>query len=310
MLNRLKITLSALGLAAFTVGAHAAPVVLNTGLLQMGVNDDASLGGQAVGFVGPTGDAVMPGCLCEGWGAAANGVGNWTYGETGTNGVVSAQLTTTTATGAGLSAQSVVNLANGLQVTHSYSSAAGGALFKVSINLLNNSAATLADVRYARTLDWDVTPGYFDFNYTTVYGGTPTGPGGKVLTTSTNPFDAPNPMDFRSEEQDQNVVNSRGDKGGFFVFGFGDIAAGESYSFDTYIGANESFDGLLADLGSVGGEAYSYTTGSDAGFAPAYGYGFAGLGLPPILDVPKPSVIALTALALLGAGAATRRRRD
>ncbi|MBP7502465.1 MAG: PEP-CTERM sorting domain-containing protein [Aquabacterium sp.] len=305
----MKITLSALGLAAFTVGAHAAPVVLNTGLLQMGVNDDASLGGQAVGFVGPTGDAIMPGCLCEGWGAAANGVGNWTYGETGTNGVVSAQLTTTTATGAGLSAQSVVNLANGLQVTHSYSSAAGGALFKVSINLLNNSAATLADVRYARTLDWDVTPGYFDFNYTTVYGGTPTGPGGKVLTTSTNPFDAPNPMDFRSEERDQNVVNSPGDKGGFFVFGFGDIAAGESYSFDTYIGANESVDGLLADLGSVGVEAYSYTTGSDAGFAPAYGYGFAGLGLPPILDVPEPSVIALTALALLGAGAATRRRR-
>lgn len=309
MLNRLKITLSALGLAAFTVGAHAAPVVLNTGLLQMGVNDDASLGGQAVGFVGPTGDAIMPGCLCEGWGAAANGVGNWTYGETGTNGVVSAQLTTTTATGAGLSAQSVVNLANGLQVTHSYSSAAGGALFKVSINLLNNSAATLADVRYARTLDWDVTPGYFDFNYTTVYGGTPTGPGGKVLTTSTNPFAAPNPMSVRSQEQDQNVVNSPGDKGGFFVFGFGDIAAGESYSFDTYIGANESVDGLLADLGSVGVEAYSYTTGSDAGFAPAYGYGFAGLGLPPILDVPEPSVIALTALALLGAGAATRRRR-
>lgn len=309
MLNRLKITLSALGLAAFTVGAHAAPVVLNTGLLQMGVNDDASLGGQAVGFVGPTGDAIMPGCLCEGWGAAANGVGNWTYGATGTNGVVSAQLTTTTATGAGLSAQSVVNLANGLQVTHSYSSAVGGALFKVSINLLNNSAATLADVRYARTLDWDVTPGYFDFNYTTVYGGTPTGPGGKVLTTSTNPFAAPNPMSVRSQEQNQNVVNSPGDKGGFFVFGFGDIAAGESYSFDTYIGANESVDGLLADLGSVGVEAYSYTTGSDAGFAPAYGYGFAGLGLPPILDVPEPSVIALTALALLGAGAATRRRR-
>lgn len=309
MLNRLKITLSALGLAAFTVGAHAAPVVLNTGLLQMGVKDDASLGGQAVGFVGPTGDAIMPGCLCEGWGAAANGVGNWTYGATGTNGVVSAQLTTTTATGAGLSAQSVVNLANGLQVTHSYSSAVGGALFKVSINLLNNSAATLADVRYARTLDWDVTPGYFDFNYTTVYGGTPTGPGGKVLTTSTNPFAAPNPMSVRSQEQNQNVVNSPGDKGGFFVFGFGDIAAGESYSFDTYIGANESVDGLLADLGSVGVEAYSYTTGSDAGFAPAYGYGFAGLGLPPILDVPEPSVIALTALALLGAGAATRRRR-
>lgn len=309
MLNRLKITLSALGLAAFAAGAQAAPVVLDTGLIRMGVNDDASLGGQAVGLVGPTGDAIMPGCLCEGWGASAGGSGNWTYGDAPSNGIVSALLTTTTATGAGLSAQSVVTLANGLKVTHSYSSAAGGALFKVSISLLNSSAVALTDVRYARTLDWDVTPGYFDANYTTVYGGTPTGPGGKVLTTSTNPFAAPNPTAFRSQEQDQNVVNSPGDKGGFFVFGFGDLDAGGSYSFDTFIGANASVAGLLADLGSVGVEAYSYTTGSDVGFAPAYGYGFAGLGLPPILDVPEPSAIALTALALLGAGVATRRRR-
>ena len=309
MLNRLKIALSALGLATFTIGAQAAPVVLNTGLLQMGVKDDASLGGQGVGFVGPTGDAIMPGCLCEGWGASAAGAGNWTYGDAASNGIVSALLTTTTASGAGLSAQSVVTLANGLLVTHTYSSAAGGDLFKVSINLLNNTGATLTDVRYARTLDWDVTPGYYEGNYTTVYGGTPSGPGGKVLTTSTDPFAAPNPLAFRSQEKDQNVLNSAGDKGGFFVFGFGDLVAGASYSFDTYIGANRTVDGLLADLGSVGVEAYSYTTGNNAGFAPAYGYGFAGLGLPPVMDVPEPSVMALTALAFLGAGAATRRRR-
>ncbi len=134
----------------------------------------------------------------------------------------------------------MVSLSNGLQVTHTYTSAAGGKLFKVAVDLKNTGAGTLTDVRYARTLDWDVTPGYFDSNFTTVYGGTPTGPGGKVLTTSTDPFAVPDPLVFRGQDQDTNVVDTPGDKGGFFVFGFGDLAAGESADFDTFIGADSS----------------------------------------------------------------------
>jgi hypothetical protein len=319
MIKRLRITATLLGLVA-AFSAHADPAILDTGLLQMGVNNDGRLiaagpTGGMVGLVGPTGDGLTPGCYCEGWGAAASGVGNWTYGGGGTgntpisNGILSALLTTTTASGAGLSAQSVVTMANGLQVTHSYSYAAGGSLFKVAITLTNASAASLADVRYARTLDWDVSPGFFDQNYTTVYGGTPTGPGGKVLHTSTDPFAAPDPTVFRSQEANTNVVNSVGDKGGYFVFGFGELDVGESVSFDTYIGASDTTAGLLGALGSVGVEAYSFTTGNLAGFAPAYGYGFVGLDLPPSLSVPEPASLAVSALALLAAGAVTRRRR-
>lgn len=306
--------LSGLLLAGGLVAAQAAPAVLDTGVLRMGVADNAGLGqGIGVGFVGPTGDAIKPGCLCEGWGAAAGGSSGYTDGASGTSGITSALLTTTVASGAGLSAQSVVVMSNGLQVTHTYSYAAGGSLFKVAITLTNTTAGSLSDVRYARTLDWDVTPGFFGSNYTTVYGGTPTGPGGRVLTTSTDPFAPADPMVFRGQEQDMNVVNSAGDKGGFFVFGFGALLAGESVSFDTYIGASRTVGGLKAALGSVGVEAYSYTTGNnvaDGDFAPAYGYGFAGLGLPPSLpggDVPEPASIALIGVALLGLAASRRR---
>lgn len=298
-------------LACNGLAAQAANVVLDTGLIRMGVADNAGLGANGVGLVGPGGDAVTPGCLCEGWGAAAGGLSGSVYGLAG-DGLTSALMTATSTSGAGLSAQSVVTMSNGLQVSHAYSSAAGGSLFKVMVTLTNSTSGSLSDVRYARTLDWDVTPGYYDGNYTTMYGGTASGPGGKVLTTSTNPFARPDPMETRGQEQDTNVTNSPGDKGGYFVFGFGNLAAGESATFDTYIGANTTVNGLLAALGSVGVEAYSYTTGNavaDGDYAPVYGYGFAGIGLAPALGtVPEPGSLALVALAGLGLLAASRRR--
>lgn len=306
----LKKATVALSLAAAGFGAQAAPAVLDTGLIRMGVADNGGLGALGVGLIGPTGDAITPGCLCEGWGAAANTIGSYVYGLAGT-GITSSTLTTTVASGAGLSASAVTTMANGLQVTHSYSSAAGGKLFKVEITLANATAGLVTDVRYARTLDWDVTPGFFDNNYTTVYGGTPAGPGGAVLHTSTDPFAPPNPMQFRTQEANQNVVNTPGDKGGYFVFGFGDLDVGESVTFTTYIGADRTVAGLLAALGSVGVEAYSYTTGNsivDGSFAPAYGYGFAGLGLPPSIPVPAPATAFLVGAALLAAGLSSRKR--
>jgi hypothetical protein len=299
----------AAGLACAALSSHAAPTVLDTGLVRMGLTDYGRLGALDVGFSGPGGDAILVGCPCEGWGASANHQTGYSYGVSGESGIISGNTSAAITTGASLSATNITTLANGLQVTHRYASAAGGKLFEVAVTLANRTAGTLNDVRYARTIDWDVAPGYFDGNYTTVYRGTPAAPGS--MRTSTSPFLEPDPLAYRSEEANVNVTDSVGDKGSYFAFSFGDLAPGASVSFGTYIGADTSVSGLLNAMTSVGVEAYSYTTGNQAGtdgysHAPAYGYGFVGLGL--LSPVPEPSRITMLGLGLALVLLALRRR--
>jgi hypothetical protein len=310
-MKNIKAIAAAIVLGSTSV-ASAAPAVLDTGIVQMGLFDNGGLGGAGVGlssiFRAPgDNDAITPGCLCEGWGASASGSMGGVYQGSGDS-ITSALLTVTEASGPGIAAKSVSTLSNGLQVTHTYSYAASGNLFKVAVEMKNVSGGLLTDIRYARTLDWDVPPGHFSDDFTTIYGGTPTGPGGKVLHTSTDPFAFPEPLSPRIQNANTNVVDAPGDLGGFFIFGFGDLADGDSYVFDTFIGAGRDTAQLLAALGSVGVEAYSYTFDNDAPLT--YGYGFAGLGLPPAIDtdVPTPASIALFGAALAGLGLARRRK--
>lgn len=318
----MKIIRGALCVAALTTLSSGvfAGGILDTGKIQMGVFDSGGLGFGGVGIsLNGTGDAITPGCLCEGWGAAANGVGNLgTYGG-GDSGIVSSSFTPTgTATGS-----SSATLSNGLQVVHTYSSAADGNLFKVDVTLTNNSGSDMTDVRYSRTLDWDVPPGHFSDDFTTIYGGSASGPAGKVLHTSFDPFAFPNAMGPRGSyggvPANSNGVDATGDLGAYFILGFGNLANGSSVSFTTYIGAAPTLSGLLAAFGTVGIEAYSYSYDNDGD--PAFGWGFAGLGLPPVLcggttgipcptgeEVPEPSTYALMGAGLAGVAYIRRRK--
>lgn len=308
MKKQLAGLLVAAGLSVVGVNAYAAGV-LDTGKIQMGLFDHGGLGYSSVGLNLPgTGDAITPGCLCEGWGAAANGTGAYSYGG-GTSGIASSALVITTPTGA-VSAVSTVVLTNGMTVKHTYSSAAGGNLFKVDVSIINTSGAGVTDVRYARTLDWDVPPGHYSDDFTTIYGGTPTGPGGKVLHTSFNPFAVPDPMVLRGTyggvPADTNGVDATGDLGAYFILAFGALADGAQIDFATYIGADKSKADLLADFATVGIEAYSYSYDNDG--TPTFGWGFSGIGLPPVFGTPEPASLMLMGIGLAGVGAMRRRK--
>ena len=159
---------------------------------------------------------------------------------------------------------------------------AGGELFRIDITLTNTSASPATDVRYARTLDWDVPPGHFSDDFTTTNGGAlSVGPGNRVFHTSSNPFDVPDPMVTRSQDANTNINDEPGDLGSYFIFSFGDLLAGESKTFTTFIGGALSTAALLNAFAAQNVEAFSYTYDDDG--TATFGYGFTGLGIPPVI---------------------------
>ena len=248
-------------------------------------------------------DATSPGCFCEGWGVAADGVAG--YANVSTDGgavnltVASFASTASTA----ISTVSLTSLA-GLTVTHEYKPSASPSLYEAVVTITNGTGAAIDEVLYRRVMDWDVPTTEFA-EYVTIQGSLL----GDNIETCNNGFWTANPTSACSpigEPLNSNFVDSGpADHGALFTFQFDPLAVGESRTFSIFYGAAANEAAALAALGAVGAEGiYSFgQPSSGANGSPGdrtFIFGFGGVGAPPIGGAPEPAT-----LFLLGSGLAT-----
>jgi hypothetical protein len=298
------------------------------GLVQIGINDDGSminnsLIGLGYNFSGQGGrmgfnDALSPGCYCEAWGVAANGIGGQVGRANGNANI------TVFASGSGpgsFTSNTELGGLAGLTITQTFTigaESASGALFKNTVTITNSTGADVTDLRYARAMDWDIPPTEFSEYVTHVGTGTTTA----LLRATDNGFAYADPM---SAVTDTGIVpgnvNTDGnlglaDHGSLFVFGFGDLANGASYTFNIFYGAAANETGALGLLGAVSPELYSLGQSSFGGSRrddfPTFIFAFNGVGgdvVVPPNPIPEPATWALMIGGFGMAGAVMRRRR-
>ena len=309
-----KNTVAAWAVAALLVGSGtaSADALLSTadGNVTVGVNELGSLfngdGGPMTGInYAGVGDALTPGCLCEGWGVS--------YGAANTGNVYAGSPTNVDfvsfVTDGSTFATSVTTM-DSLTVTQAYARPAGsGALIENTVTITNTGAVALTDVRYARNMDWDVPPTTFSEMVTIQRGGS------TALLHSTNDgFSASNPLAppgtlCGAPANSDYVDFGPCDHGAWFSFGFGTLDPGESITFSIFYGATANEALAIAALAGVAAEVYSLGQNSrtpSVGDPATYIFGFAGVGGTPV-TAPEPALMLLTGIA--AAGAAYRRRR-
>ena len=244
-------------------------------------------------------DATTPGCLCEGWGAGfVDRVGRQSHGRANESkgGVQNIEVKSFVSDETSIT--STVWIKDSLdqtvlEVTHRFGPAAKvpGALFQALVTMTNISGDSLQDVRYNRTMDWDVPPTEFN-EYVTIKGAaasaaSPNTP--KILYSGDNGFMTPDP--FSSSGSYGSYRNKDVDRGGPTDHGFtatfklGELLCGEAHTFMIYYGAAPDRPTMEAafvtedvPLYSIGESANRDRYGrrvdpSDV----SYGFGFKGL---------------------------------
>lgn len=261
--------------ALFLAGGPAyAGAVITHGATSLGVNDTAELnffgsgpGGDLLYGVyrNPIGDAISPGCACEGWGVSTNyggfgpvsGFANQANGSGGlTGGFFGSGPNTAT---------SIVSLTGApIEVRHLFGPSLQADIFQVNVTIRNLGAETANDVRYRRVMDWDVPP--TEFNEFVTHQGVVANlvaNGGNVLYASNNGFAPGDPLsgfpDFLDPASENTDFIDLGpaDHGSLFDFSFGSLASGESRSFNIFYGSRPNEASALAALAGLGVNLYS-----------------------------------------------------
>lgn len=301
----------------FTSVTHAGAVI-TFGNTSLGINDSGELNFAGLGpagfmtygvFRAGIGDAIAPGCPCEGWGVAVTtpdgnrvaGFANQSLGSGGLTGGIFGSTSTT--------ATSSINLIDApVTVDHFYGPSLAADTFQVQVQITNNGPQTLGDLVYRRVMDWDVPP--TEFNEFVTHQGVEANlisAGGNVLFSSDNGFASSDPREFPFEimpgtTNTDFIDFGPEDHGSVFDFAFGDLDPGESRIFNIFYGSSSSEGGALGAIAAVGADVYSLgqnslgggaTTGNPATFLFAFG-GVGGIepgttpSVPILPFVPAP----------------------
>jgi type IV pilus assembly protein PilY1 len=292
--------------------------LVTIGVTQMGslfngiLGDPSGEGITGIALSG-VGDALTPGCLCEGWGASANGVVVRSGGNGG-NSNISLDSTATDGDSFFTSNVHATSLPD-LVVSQHYKRSASGSLFEDVVTITNAGAGVLMDVRYTRVMDWDVPPTPFAEEVTINRAGSTA-----LLFSNDQGFASPDPLSSPPQivggtTNTDFVDSGPADHGAFFTFAFGNLGVGESKTFSIFYGATESEAAAFAALGTVGAEVYSFgqQAGDPVGGTPGtFIFAFKGVGgvvVPPPSAVPEPGAMAMLAgMGLSGLGLLLRRR--
>ncbi len=247
-------------------------VVISNGLIKLGVTRSGALNVDVPGdshynvvglrYIFPDlteGDSTSYGCLCEGWGAGADGIPIFFNRAGGSSSYLAGSdvfsSTPTTAI------SNITSSDERLRVTHDYHpSASTPNLYEVIVTLENIGTTPINELLYRRNMDWDIFPTEFaecvtiQPNPSTVV---------FLETADNNGFSSSNPyvgsvgsapLDTPAPFTDLGPF----DHGATFNFKFNALDPGSSFSFKTYYGAGVNQEEAEGALSSVAAEAYSF----------------------------------------------------
>ena len=267
---------------------------------------NAGYTGIAYNFGGSTGweDATTPGCLCEGWGAGAvDKHGRQSHGEADEalvrpGGVKNLEVKSFVVDETSIESTVWIkdHLGNPiLEVKHVFgpSTLRPDELFEGLITMTNISGSTLTDVRYNRTMDWDIPPTEFS-EIVTIVGAAASAASAtkpKVLRSGNNGFRNPNVFgsrytryawgatDPRMSENSDKERYGPADHGFTATFGLDDLICGEAHTFKIYYGAAATRSLMEAALTEEGVSIYSLGEPNNRRTSSkvTYAFGFKGV---------------------------------